>query len=148
MRNLMIAAAVSAGLLITPAWADEAAEAAIHYRQSVFSAVKWHFGSMAAVVKGKAPFEAEAFAAHAQHVAALSRMALEGFPKGSDFGETKAKDAIWSHFDDFKTKMEAFTTEAEALAKVAEGGDLGAVKKQFGNTGKTCKSCHDDYKQD
>ena len=33
------------------------------------------------------------------------------------------------------------------LAQVAKGGDLNAVKAQFGATGKACKSCHDDFKK-
>ena len=32
------------------------------------------------------------------------------------------------------------------LAEVAAGGDEAAMKEQFGKTAKTCKGCHDDFK--
>ena len=42
--------------------------------------------------------------------------------------------------------MQAFEKAAGELAVVAKSGDEGAIKAQFGETGKTCKSCHDDFK--
>jgi len=29
---------------------------------------------------------------------------------------------------------------------VAAAGDQGAIKAQFGEVGKACKACHDDYR--
>ncbi|GBG00842.1 hypothetical protein AZSI13_01690 [Azospira sp. I13] len=40
----------------------------------------------------------------------------------------------------------AFNAEANKLAEVAAGGDINAIKVQFGKTGETCKSCHDKYR--
>ena len=37
--------------------------------------------------------------------------------------------------------------EAAKLSQVARNGDLAALKGQFGETGKTCKGCHDDYRK-
>jgi cytochrome c556 len=70
------------------------------------------------------------------------------FPAGSDKGDTKAKASIWSNMDDFKAKGAAFATESAKLVAVAATGDAGAVKKQFGATGATCKACHESYKAD
>ena len=36
--------------------------------------------------------------------------------------------------------------ETAKLAEVARNGDLNALKAQVGATGKTCSSCHDDFK--
>ncbi len=42
----------------------------------------------------------------------------------------------------------AFNKEANELAKVAESGDVAAIKVQFGKTGETCKACHDKFRND
>jgi cytochrome c556 len=131
-----------------PALAD-AAEDAIKYRQGVFQVVKWNFAPLGAMVKGDLPYDKEAFAAKAEKVASMSKMALEGFPKGSDFGaDTTAKPNIWEEWDKFKAGMEKFENEAAKLAEVSKGDDLGAIKAQFGETAKTCKSCHDHFRQE
>lgn len=123
-------------------------EMAIEYRQDAFHMIKYHFGPMAAMVKGDKEFNAEAFAKNAEAVAALSKFPINGFIEGSDMGETEAKSEIWSNMDDFKKKMETFQVEAASLAEVAKGGDMAAIKPQFGKVGESCKACHKEYKED
>jgi len=101
---------------------------------------------MVAMAKGEKPYDAAAFARHAEIVAFMSKLPIEGFIPGSDKGETKAKPEIWSDMDDFKAKLEKMQNEAAKLAEVAKGGDFNAVKAQLGETGKACKACHDKYR--
>jgi cytochrome c556 len=123
-------------------------EAAIEYRQSAFSMIKFHFGPMAAMVKGEKEFNAEEFTKNAEAVAILSKLPINGFIAGSNKGHTEAKDAVWTNMDDFKKKMETFQVEAASLAEVAKGGDMAAIKPQFGKVGESCKACHKEYKED
>ena len=121
---------------------------AVKYRQSVMKIVGWNFKPMGAMVKGERPLDAKAFAAHAKDLAAVSSVdILAGFPEDTDGPDSKAKAEIWLKWDDFKKKMGDMTRETAKLAEVAKGGDEAAMKKQFGETGKTCKGCHDDYKE-
>jgi cytochrome c556 len=123
-------------------------DAAIEYRQSAFYMIKSHFGPMAAMVKGEKEFNAEEFTKNAEAVAILSKFPINGFIEGSNKGHTEAKDAVWSNMDDFKKKMETFQVEAASLAEVAKGGDMAAIKPQFGKVGESCKACHKEYKED
>jgi cytochrome c556 len=41
-------------------------------------------------------------------------------------------------------KMEAETAK---LVETARTGDLDAIKARFGETGKSCKNCHDDFRK-
>lgn len=66
---------------------------------------------------------------------------LDGMAKG----DTKAKSEIWSDPTGFKKDIDAFQQAAAKLADVA--GDANAFKSSFGDLGKTCKSCHDDYRK-
>jgi len=121
-------------------------EDAIKYRRGVYSVIGWNFGSMAAMVKGKKPYDAAEFARNAEIVAFMSMLPLEGFTPGSDKGDTKAKPEIWDNMDDFKAKLEKMQQEVKALAKVANSGNFDAAKAQLGEAGQACKACHDKYR--
>lgn len=153
------------GLLIAtfaaPVWAEDEKEEAIEYRQGVFSAIKWNFAPMAAMVKGEVEFDKDAFVMRAERVAALSKMPLEGFKEGTAMDEeghkhenhknhegyeSHSKPEIWKDWDDFKAKMAALEEESAKLVEVAKAGDMDQIKAQFAATGKSCKSCHDEYR--
>ena len=121
-------------------------EDAIKYRQGVFRVIGWNFGSMAAMAKGKKPYDADEFARNAEIVAFMSKLPLEGFTPGSETGDTKAKPEIWLDMDDFKAKLEKMQQEVTALAKVAKTGNFDASKDQLGEAGQACKACHDKYR--
>ena len=123
-------------------------EAAIEYRNGLYHMVKYHFGPMGAMVKGKAEYNAEEFAKNAQAVATLAPFAMHAYPEGSDMGETRAKSDIWENMDDFKEKQQTFEVESAKLAEMAKGStELGGdLKAQFGNVGKSCKACHKAYR--
>jgi cytochrome c556 len=121
-------------------------EQAIKYRRGVFAVIGWNFGSMAAMVKGKKPYNAEQFARSAEIVAFMSKLPLEGFTPGSESGDTKAKPEIWLDMEDFKAKLEKMQQEVEALEKVAKTGNFDAAKEQLGEAGQSCKACHDKYR--
>ena len=122
------------------------AEDAIKYRRGVYSVIGWNFGSMAAMAKGKIPYDAEKFARSADIVAFMSKLPLEGFTPGSETGDTKAKPEIWLDMEDFEAKLKKMQQEVDALAKVAKTGNFDAVKEQLGEAGQSCKDCHDKYR--
>ncbi len=72
---------------------------------------------MAAMAKGERPYDAAAFARHAEIVAFMSKLPLEGFIPGSDTGETKAKPEIWLDMDDFKAKLEKMQPKSPSWPK-------------------------------
>lgn len=123
-------------------------EDAIEYRQDAFNLIKWHFGPMAAMVKGKIDYDKEDFARRAELVAALAKMPQEGFIEGSDKGDTDAKPEIWENKDQFDKGMQMMVDNAAALAAAAQTGDMANIKPAFGQLGKTCKGCHDNFRKD
>jgi len=137
---------ISASLATSVARADMA-EDAIKYRQAVFTAFRWHFGAMGAMVRGKVDYDAEQFAHHATQFAALTRMPKEGFIEGSDFGDTEAKAELWENMDDVSARFDKLMVDADALL-AASGGSLDDVKGAFGAVGKSCKGCHDNYREE
>jgi len=137
-----------AGLLAGAAFAQFAkTEDAIKYRQSVMFLVGTHFSRMGAMVKGEQPYNKEAFEKNAILVESLYRLPLEAFmTPGSDKGSSMKADAL-AQKDKFTQMHSATAAELAKLAAVAKGGDLNAIKPQFGATGASCKACHDAYKK-
>ncbi|MDD3518832.1 MAG: cytochrome c [Chromatiales bacterium] len=141
---ILLSALLAIGIAGTAA--AQSAEDAIEYRQSVFQTVKWNMGPMTAMAKGEKPFDKDAFLKHATRVEQLSHMPLEGFTPDSDLGETDAKPEVWSKRAEFEKRMKNWQEQAAKLAQVAKAGDERAIKAQFGELGKSCKACHDDFR--
>jgi cytochrome c556 len=79
-------------------------------------------------------------------VAQLSKLPLEGFIAGSYEGDTDALPAIEQNWDKFEGGMNMFAEKADALAAAAKTGDMDQIRPAFGEVGKTCKGCHDNFK--
>ena len=120
-------------------------KAQIKYRKAVFSLVGAHMGNMGAVMKGKADYNAESITKSANVLAALAPVASQGFEIESLGHGSEAKAAIWKNKSEFDEKMADFVTATAALA--ANAGTEKGFKANFGAVGKTCKGCHDDFKE-
>lgn len=143
-----IVSAVAASLVLAATAAHAVSfkkpEEAVKYRQSTFSVMATHFGDIGAMVKGDKPFDAKTAAANADLVATLSALPWAAFGPGTEGG--KAKPAIWKEMDKVKAGANDFQKAATELKTAAASGNLDNIKKAFAATQKTCKSCHDSYK--
>jgi cytochrome c556 len=112
IRRIALVTALTLGLAAT-AVAQQKPEEVIEYRRAAMTMIGWNFAPMSAMAKGKIPFDAKEFAKHAERIATTAPQVLEGFAKGSDKGaETDAKADIWSHFDDFQSKLTDLVNES------------------------------------
>lgn len=149
-RVSLFAGLVSAAIVATVslhALAQAKPENLIKQRKSAMALIGWYFGPLGAQVKGEAPWNQETWARNTAYIEVLSKMPIEGFQPGTDKGDTKAKPAVFSEPAKFKSAMEKMQTEVAKLAQVAKGADQAAMKAQFGETGKACKACHDDFRE-
>ncbi|MDQ3482362.1 MAG: cytochrome c [Pseudomonadota bacterium] len=87
---------------------------------------------------------------NADTIAQLAPQVSTWFPAGTgpDVGKTEAKSAIWENRQDFAAKAEAFNQAAMAFQRTAQGSDLAAIRAAHGNLGKSCKACHDLYREE
>lgn len=87
--------------------------------------------------------------ASAATIAELAPQVPSWFPKGTgmDSGnKTGAKPDIWGKPDEFAARAKDLNTAAQAFDAAAKSGDIGQVKSAFGNLGKSCKACHDQFR--
>lgn len=147
MKQIILSTTLATAVAV-PVWAHiERSEPLQSLRQSYFALLGMTLSPMGDMVKGKMDWDNARFARWAQDLAAVASFEVErGFAPGSEEGKTRAKPEIWLEMDDFNSKLNDLRNQSARLAEVAEGGDLDAVKAQFGATAKTCKACHDQYK--
>ena len=144
------AASLAAGtLLAAPAIAQFAKpEDAIKYRKATMTVMGSHVGRIAAVVRGDRPFNAAEVQANATVIETLSRHPFDAFGPGTDKGDTRAKPEVWQNSAKFKADAEAMQKAVANLASASRSGSLDPVKAAFGDVGKSCKACHDDFRKD
>jgi cytochrome c556 len=120
---------------------------AIRYRQAVMFIIGEHVGRMAAVVKGKQPYNREHFAQNAALVETLSKLPLDAFlVAGSDKGDTKMRSEALRNQEKFKQATQNMETEVAKLVSAAKSGDFDVIQAQFGAVGKSCKECHRQFR--
>jgi len=103
---------------------------------------------MGDMVKVDGDFDAEIFAARAADFERLSHIPWAGFSvEGAMPGDnTDALPAIWDNWSDFQQKADEFTKRTSDLLAATASGDLATIQPAFMEAAKSCKGCHDDYR--
>jgi cytochrome c556 len=138
---------VGAMLAVTGIAEAQDAEDIIKYRQGVMKSVGGHMAAAGLVVQGKVNFSDD-LSQHAESIARSLSKAEALFPKGSDFGETRALEVVWKKPDDFKKVATRGGAAAAEFAKAVKVGDKAAMGAKFKDLGDACKACHKDYRKE
>jgi cytochrome c556 len=149
-RSILLAGAALLGAATAlPAAAQFAKpEDAIKYRKAVFTVMARNFGIVAGMANGKIPFDAKVAADSAEIATFMSKLPYVAFVEDSDKGETKAEPKIWAEMDKFKAAAAKMQEEMAKLNVAAKGGNIDTIKAAVGETGKSCKACHDVYRKE
>ena len=125
-------------------------EALIKWRQSAFQVVAWNSGRIKASLDGG--YNKDQVLRSANVIAAIANSGLSSlFPAGTESGkgwhDTTIKADAFTNTARFAELGGEFAKESGELVRVVSGGaDAATVKDQFGKLQKTCKSCHDDFR--
>ena len=119
----------------------------IKYRKNVMKAVGGHTSAAGAIVQGKVDYKAH-LSEHARALQAMTKDIPGLFPKDSDFGDTNAKDGVWSKRAEFEKAASNVKTKVEAFAKAVQGGKQNAIVASFKDMGEGCKGCHKDFRKE
>lgn len=149
MRAPLAALALCIGSLVY-AQAAPRPEQLIKWRQSAFQVIAWNTQRLKAALAANG--EAHEVQTAANALAAVATSGLPDlFPPGTAHGkgwrETSAGDAVFADGAGFRARSDEFAREAALLARLAAGTDRAAIKDQFGKVAKTCKSCHDKFRE-
>jgi cytochrome c556 len=147
MKRIALAAAFLAATAGTATAQQFKPEEEIRYRQSVMNVIGRAMGPMGAMAQGKAPFNAAVAQKNAALVETMLGLPWESFGAGTDKGApNKADPKIWKEGAKFKQSAESAQKAVAALVAAAKSGEEGKFKPAFGEVGKACKACHDDFR--
>lgn len=139
----IFAAAIAFGLVASVAGAAETPQ---QTRKHMMEGVGKAMGGLAAIAKGKKPYDAAVVKASLTTMADTMKTFPDQFPKGSETGhKTEASPKIWENFDDFKAKAAKLETDATTLL-AALPADQAAVGNAMKTLGADCGACHETYR--
>ena len=147
-RSLSVALAASllAGAALPAQLQFTRAEDAVKYRQGALFVLAQHFARIGAMATGRTPYDPKAALEHAEVVASLSRLPLDGFAAGAEKAPARARPEVWTETARFREHNDRFVAESAKLVAAARTNSLDALKTAFSSTAGTCKSCHDAYR--
>ncbi len=118
----------------------------IKYRQGVMKSVGGHMAAAAQIVRGKVDY-GDDLGYHAESIARTMQTVESLFPKDTDFGETRALDAIWSEPDKFKAVSDESRAATSAFHDAVKSSDKNAYAAKFKAVADACKACHKDFRE-
>lgn len=125
--------------------ASAADQHVIDFRKNNMKIIGGHMGSIAAIVKGEVD-QKDQLAIHAKGLAEMAALVKPAFEAKVTSGRTASKEAIWSDWNKFAAAADAFQKASSELAAAASEGDQGKIRSAMADVGKSCKSCHDNFK--
>ncbi len=144
-----------AGVLATTATSqdeiDPALATAIEARKAHMRLNAFNLGLLGAMAKGEIEYDAEAAAAAAQNLDALSRMDESRYwQPGTDMetlgkDHTEALEAIWAENSEIGDRAETLTETTAAMTEAA-GDGLESLQQAMGPLAKACGGCHEDFR--
>ena len=122
-------------------------ETAVEYRQAAMFLMGNHMQRIKTELDVSKP-NLEVIRASAALLDVLKTVPFEAFVEGtSEIGDTAAKPEIWADPERFKRLARQMQDRVAQLNDSARGGDVAAIRAAFGEAGKACKSCHDDFRK-
>lgn len=149
-RQLLVAAALAGVVTVA---SGGPIEDQIRFRQSAYSFISWNAGKIKKqVVDDPATYNKDQVIAAANAIAAAANSGLgalygAGTDQGSGWRPTQLKSEFFQQPEEARRVAVSFNSAANELARVAQNGDVNAIKAQFGKLSETCKSCHNNFRQ-
>ena len=139
--------AASSGVIAQPA--QPKPETLVKWRQSAFQVIAWNASRVKANVEGQ--YQKDEVVKAANTIAALANSGIgslfaPGTEQSKGWHDTSTKPELFKDGKRAGELFASFNKEANELARIAPTADAAAVKDQFGKLSKTCKACHDDFK--
>lgn len=124
-----------------PAASTVETEGIIFERQQIMLQLEKDSGALGEMAAGLR--KPDKLAETARSIAQLAKDSVAAFEANVPGG--RAKPEVWSNNVDFRQRMEAFATNSEKMAKIAETGNLTGVVEVM-TQALPCKDCHDIYR--
>ncbi|MBW8637818.1 cytochrome c [Hoeflea sp. WL0058] len=148
--NFTKTVAAAAIILATAAgaFAHSGAKGVVKERMELMKDIARQMKIVGGMVKGEAQFDAGAMSRAALAIASHADEIPQYFPEGSLEAPSEALPVIWKDWDTFLELTDDFQEKAIALSKsAASATDVAAIRPQFLELGKTCSTCHREFRK-
>lgn len=125
-------------------------EQLIKWRQSAFQVVAWNTQRLKSALASDGDvreIQRAAVALAAVAGSGLPDLFAPGTEHGKGWRDTTAAAAVFGDAARFRAQSEEFAREAALLAQLAAGTNRAAIEDQFAKVAKTCKSCHEKFRE-
>jgi cytochrome c556 len=150
-KPLLVATGLA--LLASGVSAQQKPDDVIKNRQATFNVIAGHVGKIKSNLDGE--YNREQVLKSTAVIQAIANSNIDslfvaGTDKGAGYHDTQLKSEAFNP-ENAKKLHDAFNNfneQANQLAVIANIGDKAAVQAQFGKLRGTCKSCHDNFRND
>ena len=119
-------------------------QAEYKYREGVMQAIRGQIASIGVIARGQV--YQEHLAIHARAMSDLAQILPHLFPESSDVEKSEALRAVWSDPEGFSIQTDLFIEVTGAFLEAAENN--GDVSGTLRRVQRSCKSCHDGFRED
>lgn len=157
MKTGMIVGATVVGLLVGTIGSAQAArrpspdQLAARYRQALMTVIVVNDVPLAAMGRGRAPYNAASVRKYSARLGALAEMVPDAFERNTSHARgirTLALPKIWQQkasFLDHADKLKLAVDHLETA--IAKGDSESTIKTAINNVGRSCGSCHKAFRR-
>ena len=146
IQRAMAATVLAVGLLSVAGGVHADEQGSIKYRQALMNANAGHAAAVAQIASGGVAFQ-DQLKGHAHALAEVAKWVAPAFKEKALAGKTRAKEEIWSDWNDFESKAKAFADASAKVSAAADAGDMAAVGDGLNAVFDACKSCHKKFRK-
>ena len=141
-----------ASLLVLGACGEEAKDThpdqLVTKRKAIFKQFTKALEPMGMVARGRKDYNPREFNINALELQKLTSQPWPLFTADSNYPPTLAKPTVWEKPSDFKLAQDKFQTTIAGLVQASQGSDLDSIKQAVDGVQRSCKSCHDQFRNE
>ena len=115
-------------------------------RMQVMKDMASHMKALAAMLDGRAPYDAQAARRHALALHESCHEMAGQFPDASHDHHSRAAPAVWAQPERFEAQMGNLGRVVTELVSATASGQRGIVRQRFLEVGRACASCHETFR--
>jgi len=117
-------------------------------RRAIFKQFTRTLEPMGLVARDRKDYNPRELNISALELEKLSKQPWAYFTPDSNYPPTHAKTEVWQKPAEFKEAQDKYLVSVSHLVKAAQGGDLDLIRPAVNDVQKSCKSCHNQFRND
>ena len=127
---------------------DPHPEQLVSKRIAIFKQFTRTLEPMGLVARERQDYNRREFLLSAQALEKISTQPWAYFTPDGNYPPTHAKAEVWQKAAEFKNAQAQYLSTVKELVKAAESGDLTLIRPAVNDVQKSCKNCHNQFRND